>query len=148
MLYSHNQGYPSEGLPHRIRLSNGSTRTDSSTFTDAEISDAGYVGVQTAPSYNSRTQRLEWTGTDWNVVGLSTSEIDYNILQEWSSVRDVRNKMIDDIEWRISRYQSEVRLGITTTTDNISNLDTYVQALRDITKQSDPYNITWPNIVV
>ena len=145
MLYSHNQGYPSEGLPHRIVLSNGSTRTDSSTFTDAEISDAGYVGVETAPSYNSRSQRLEWTGTDWYVVGLSTAEIDYITFQEWSSVRLMRNKMIDDIEWRISRYQSELRLGITTTTDSISDLDTYVQELRDVTNQSDPFSIVWPN---
>ena len=144
MLYSHNQGYPSEGLPHRIVLSNGKTRTDSSTFTDDEISDAGYVGVETAPSYNSRTQRLEWTGTDWNVVGLSTAEIDYVTFQEWSSVRLTRNKMIADIEWRISRYQSEVRLGLTTTTDNIEELDTYVQQLRDITELSDPSLVVWP----
>ena len=144
MLYSHNQGYPSEGLPHRIRLSNGSTRTDSSTFTDAEISDAGYVGVETAPSYNSRTQRLDWTGSEWSVVGLTTSEIAYATENQWALVRSDRDQMIKNIEWKISRNLSEVRLGVTTTTDSISDLDAYIQSLRDITNQSDPYNITWP----
>ena len=52
--------------------------------------------------------------------------------------------MIQNVEWRIMRYHSEVRLGITTTTDSISDLDTYIQGLRDITNQSDPSSITWP----
>ena len=54
--------------------------------------------------------------------------------------------MIKNIEWKISRNLSETRLGLTTTTDNLSDLDTYIQSLRDITNQSDPYNITWPPI--
>ncbi len=44
------------------------------------------------------------------------------------------------------RNLSETRIGITTTTDNISDLDTYIQALRDISKQTDPENITWPEL--
>jgi len=147
MLYSHKNQYPDK-LPERIRLSNGSTRTNSSTFTTEELSDAGYVAVSTAPTYNNRTHNLSWNGSDWSVDELTDLDITYATEQQWSEVRIERDKRIEAVEWKIMRYQSEVRLGITTTTDNISNLDTYVQALRDITKQSDPYNITWPNIVV
>lgn len=146
MLYSHNQGYPSEGLPHRIRLSNGSTRTDSSTFTEAEILDAGYVSVDAPPTYENRTHKLDWTGSEWSVVGLTTSEIAYATENQWALVRSDRDQRIEDIEWKISRNLSETRLGVTTTTDNLSDLDTYIQSLRDITNQSDPYNITWPSI--
>lgn len=144
MLYSHNQGYPSEGLPHRIRLSNGSTRTDSSTFTEEEILDAGYVSVDAPPTYENKTHRLDWTGSEWSVVGLTTSEIAYATENQWALVRSDRDQMIKNIEWKISRNLSEVRLGVTTTTDSISDLDAYIQSLRDITNQSDPYNITWP----
>ena len=44
MLYSYNGEYPTD-IPERIRLSDGSTRTDSSTYTEEEIADAGYVYV-------------------------------------------------------------------------------------------------------
>ena len=144
MPYSYKNQYPINILPNRIRLSNGSTRTDSSTFTTEELTDAGYVAVSTAPTYNSLTHNLTWNGTDWETVELTTTEIARNTSAQWEEVRNKRKKFIDDIEWKIMRYQSEVRLGVTTTTDKIADLDTYIQALRDITKQSDPYNITWP----
>ena len=143
MLYSYNNEYPIE-IPDRIRLSDGSTRTDSSTFTDAEIADAGYVSVSDPPSYDSSTHKLTWTGTAWQVVALTTDELNTIQSNLWSEVRKTRDNMIQNVEWRIMRYQSEVRLGITTTTDSISDLDTYVQELRDITNQSDPSSITWP----
>ena len=145
MLYSYNNEYPIE-IPDRIRLSDGSTRTDSSTFTDAEIQDAGYVSVSDPPSYDSSTHKLTWTGTAWQVVALTTDELNTIQSNLWSEVRKTRDNMIQNVEWRIMRYQSEVRLGITTTTDSISDLDTYVQELRDITDQSDPSSITWPAI--
>lgn len=145
MLYSYNNEYPIE-IPDRIRLSDGSTRTDSSTFTDTEIADAGYVSVSDPPSYDSSTHKLTWTGTAWQVVALTTDELNTIQSNLWSEVRKTRDNMIQNVEWRIMRYQSEVRLGITTTTDSISDLDTYVQELRDITDQSDPSSITWPAI--
>jgi len=44
LLYTINKSYPRQ-LPHRIVLSDGRTRTDNTTFTDAEIADAGYTAV-------------------------------------------------------------------------------------------------------
>ena len=143
MLYSYNNEYPTQ-IPDRIRLSNGSTRTDFSTFTDAEIVDAGYVSVSNPPSYDSSTHKLTWTGTAWQVDSLTTDELNSIQNNLWSEVRENRDSMIQNVEWRIMRYHSEVRLGITTTTDSISDLDTYIQGLRDITNQSDPSSITWP----
>jgi hypothetical protein len=51
--------------------------------------------------------------------------------------------MISSFDWRILRHQRELRLGITPT-DSIESLDKYMQDLADITKQSDPFNISWP----
>ena len=48
-----------------------------------------------------------------------------------------------DFEWRIMRNQRQTFLGLPTT-DNMTDLQTYMQALADITLQPDPFNIVWP----
>lgn len=144
MLYSHNNQFP-QPLPERIRLSSGLTRTDSSTFTEEEIADAGYVPAGENPSFNDDTEKVIWNGSAWEVVALTDAEIAFKTDSLWKEIRDARNEKIKEIEWRVFRYHSEVRLGITTTTDDISKLDTYIQELRDITtSKSNPLDVTWP----
>jgi hypothetical protein len=65
-LYSKNNSYPTT-LPFRIRLSDGSTRTDPNQFTADDIADAGYVLAPDKPSYNANTHSLGWDGTNWTV---------------------------------------------------------------------------------
>ena len=86
MAYSYKGQYPTS-LPERIRLSNGSTRTDSSTFTAEEITNAGYIAAGNAPSYNASTQKVIWNGTAWEVVSLTTEEINANVQSQWAEVR-------------------------------------------------------------
>ena len=62
LLYTINKSYPRQ-LPHRIFLSDGRTRTDNTTFTDAEIADAGYTAVANIPSTDN-TQKLGWDGSN------------------------------------------------------------------------------------
>lgn len=140
-LYSYNRNFP-EPLPYRIRLSNGLTRTDSATFTNEELADAGYVLVDLPPQYNVVTQKIEWTGTSWKIVDLSLEAVNS---AEYENIRQKRNALINEVIWRIQRYESELRLQITPT-DNIESLDRYIQDLRDITKQPDPFNIVWPTL--
>jgi hypothetical protein len=150
MLYSYNGEFP-EALPFRIVLSDGFTRTDPTSFTDEEIADAGYVACSEQPTYDKNTQTCDWdsSATSWVVGDMTQEEIDQitqnNINMEWETVKEIRNRMINDIEWRVHRYNSEVRLGLTPT-DDITELDTYIQALRDISNQEDPFNIDWPNL--
>ena len=146
MLYSHNNQFPNP-LPERIRLSSGLTRTDSSTFTEEEIADAGYVPAGETQSFNGDTEKVIWNGSAWEVIALTEAEIADKTYSLWKEIRDTRNERIKEIEWKIFRYQSEVRLGITTTTDDISELDTYMQELRDITNTtSDPIAVVWPSL--
>ena len=137
-MYSYKQQYPIENLPERIRLSDGSVRTDSSTFTDDEIADAGYVSVSNPPSITEK-QLLNWTGTEWSIVDNTEKATS----DKWNEVRNKRNKLISEVEWRVSRYHAFARLG-KEQIDEIDVLDTYIQELRDITTQADPFNITWP----
>tara|TARA_Y100000356_G_C11092718_1_gene200110 strand:+ start:236 stop:505 length:270 start_codon:yes stop_codon:yes gene_type:complete len=55
------------------------------------------------------------------------------IASQWVSVRIQRNAKLSATDWRAS---SDLTLS-----DDWKN---YRQALRDITTQSDPLNITWP----
>ena len=145
MLYSHNNEYPAP-LPERIRLSSGLTRTDSSTFTAEEIADAGYVSVEDPPSFEEKTEKLTWNGSAWEVIALTDEELAVKNVEEWAEIRGVRDNKIEEVEWRVFRYQSEERAGITTHTDNISDLDDYIKKLRDIPQTySSVGDIVWPD---
>ena len=139
MYYSYKGQYPINELPDRIRLSNGITRTDRSSYTADEISDAGYIIVNDPPSI-TQFQTLNWNGEDWNIIDQTQVMTD----EKWHEVRIQRDKLINEIEWRVQRYLSFQRQN-KTQIDNIEHLDLYIQQLRDVTLQSDPFNIIWPD---
>lgn len=136
-LYSYKGNIPAE-LPERIRLSNGMTRTDSSTFTEEEIADAGYILVDDPPEIN-QFQTLSWTQNGWVISNLSQEVVDGMIIDEWVRVREKRNYKLQSTDWEIiRRVESKEPIP--------ESLVTYRQKLRDITLQSDPFNIIWPTI--
>jgi hypothetical protein len=59
MLYSFNNSRPAP-LPFSIRRPDGFTRTNPSTFTEDEISAAGFTGPYVEPPYDPATQYLTW----------------------------------------------------------------------------------------
>lgn len=141
-LYSYRGAEP-QVLPESIILSSRLTRTDSTTYTPEELADAGYVLVEQEKPYPTTFQKREWTGTSWVLVDMTPEEKEQTISNHWDTIRQIRDSLIKDNEWRITKYFSQIRLGITPD-DDITKIDTYIQALRDITKQEDPYSITWP----
>lgn len=108
--------------------------------------------VQTYINHNNTTQRLINTDPYYQdgvvygvqVQDLSESDAQLAFDQRWESVRAQRSWLINKMQWRVDRYNREVRMGLTTT-DNITELDAYFHELAEITKQADPSNITWPN---
>lgn len=131
----------------------------------------GWYKVQKIiPDYNPLTQKLEgssrWYDPSTDTVYeedlvvnveqvfashasfLTEEELEQQRLADlatrWAEVRIERDKKMQEFEWRYTRYDRQIRLNITTT-DNINSLDAYMQDLADITQQSDPYNIVWPN---
>lgn len=64
----------------------------------------------------------------------------------WDNLRTIRDLKIAEVEWRYSRFARNARLQLEQV-DTLEALDTYVQALADITKQADPYHLIWPNLV-
>ena len=76
----------------------------------------------------------------------SAEEIAYQVFMQWEEVRKLRDVKMNDFQWRYSRYDRQLRMGLPTS-DNIESMDSYMQALADITAQEDPYNIVWPEYV-
>lgn len=148
MLYSYKNQWP-QVLPFRIRLSDGRTRTDPSTFTPDELDDAGYVPVSDPPQLQDN-EKLLWndiTGA-WIVTEYTPEELEMLKQTKWKDVRQQRNILIQSVAWRVERYNRYLRLGLTPI-DDILTLENYIQELADIPQtQQDPFNIIWPSLHV
>lgn len=72
-----------------------------------------------------------------SVANLTEDELAARTNAQWAAVRTDRNKRLASCDW--------TQL-VDTPISNIEQADwaTYRQALRDITNQVDPFNITWP----
>lgn len=68
------------------------------------------------------------------VEALSDDEVAARVNGQWASVRRQRDQMLASTDWRVLPDVPGDQTG----------WREYRQALRDITEQSDPYNITWP----
>lgn len=68
-----------------------------------------------------------------------------NLYSNIDELRAERTRRMHDFEWRYSRYDRQVRLGVTPT-DSLEKMDEYMQALADITNQGLG-NIIWPEYV-
>jgi hypothetical protein len=72
---------------------------------------------------------------NWIQTDASQSEIDYRLETQWFIIRETRNELLTECDWtQLSDIPTEIR-----------NLwSNYRQDLRDITNQSNPFNIIWP----
>lgn len=143
MLYSHNNEYPTQ-LPNRIRMPDGSTRTDKSTFTDEEIAEAGYVAVGNKPAYAGDTQKVEWdiTSGDWVVVALNEAELQAIVNQKWAAIREERDSLLAATDHIILIHYEQGEPVPETMRE-------YRQALRDLPQTYDNLSdIEWPTLSV
>lgn len=72
----------------------------------------------------------------WKVVDWEQEAIDAATEAQWASVRGYRNTLLADCDWT----------QVADAPVNSLQWAVYRQALRDITLQPDPFNITWPVI--
>lgn len=71
---------------------------------------------------------LEWKDT------LSPEQ---RLKQEWAVVKNKRDQLLQESDWRVIKA---VDIGVPLD----ESWKAYRQALRDITTQTDPFSITWP----
>lgn len=73
-----------------------------------------------------------YTAVDWSPEAIAAATE-----AQWNAVRDDRNKRLLDSDWT-------QLVDAPLTEEQKSAWQTYRQALRDVTQQSDPFNIVWP----
>ena len=133
-LYSFKGATPTT-RPHKIRPAEGVVRTDVSTFTDGEITDSGFTGPYTVPSFTEASQRVSWNSSDLQYVVEDIPESEL-----WASVRAKRNQLLSECDWVMC-----VDTPGESSKNNIKEWEKYRQRLRDLTtEQTDPSSITWP----
>ena len=113
-------------------------------LTNETLSEWGLFYVQQTPKPNDYTKNII-EGTPilidgiytqvWNQTNASEAEINTRIEDKWNEIRDFRNSLLLESDW-------------TQVVDSpqIANNDwkVYRQELRDITNNSNPFNISWP----
>lgn len=103
-----------------------------------ELKDSGYDNddtkdvVEITPTLSGSVyiQTYQVTDADEDTIN-KRKEI------KWSEVRSTRNTLLTESDW--TQFQDSPITG-----SSLTDWQTYRQSLRDITNQSDPYNITWP----
>jgi len=70
-----------------------------------------------------------------DVEPLTQEELDQRVVTQWQVVRNQRNQMLKDTDWT----------QVADSPVDKTAWAVYRQALRDITQQPDPFNITWPD---
>ena len=106
------------------------------------IAEQGYYVISVWKDHDQKIEKLVSTTPHLydgmcclvNVEPLTAEELQNRIDTQWNAIRSQRNQMLKDSDWT---QVADVPVDKTVWA-------TYRQALRDITKQPDPFNITWP----
>ena len=62
-----------------------------------------------------------------------------------SQARAKRDELLSSVEWRVTRHNSQVQLGVTPTESDIKPVLEYMQELRDLpTHEGWPEKVEWP----
>jgi hypothetical protein len=105
----------------------------------------GVYSVQQTPMPNDYTKNIvEGTPTlvdgtytqVWNQTDATQEEIDIKIENQWEQIRVARNEILTQCDWTI--------LPDSPVSSSIEEWKTYRQQLRDITNQSNPFEVVWP----
>jgi hypothetical protein len=106
------------------------------------IAEQGYYVITVWKPYNHATEKLvqaephlyDGMCCTVNVEPLTAEELQSRVATQWTVIRSQRNQLLKDCDWT----------QLADAPVDKAEWATYRQELRDITKQSDPFNITWP----
>jgi len=106
------------------------------------IAEQGYYVISVWKPYNHATEKLVSAAPHLfdgmcclvDVEPMTADELKSRVDTQWAVIRSQRNQMLKDTDWT-QVEDSPVDKAVWAT---------YRQALRDITTQDDPFNVTWP----
>ena len=106
------------------------------------IAEQGYYIITVWKPHNYNTEKLVSAAPHLydgmccivDVEPLTAEELQSRIDTQWSAIRSARNELLKDSDWT----------QLSDSPVDKAAWALYRQALRDITKQPDPFNISWP----
>lgn len=106
------------------------------------IAEEGYYVLSVWKPYDHATEKLVSVAPHLydgmcclvDVAPLTAEELQARVDTQWAAIRSQRNQMLKDTDWT-QLADSPV---------DKASWAAYRQALRDLTKQADPFKITWP----
>lgn len=116
---------------------------------ESELAEWGVFPVvpRNPPSHDQATQNVirvnptmengQWVET-WQVEEVPAEEITERLASQWAVVRAQRGDLLMTSDWT---QLADVPM----TNEEKAAWATYRQALRDVTTQEDPFQITWPD---
>jgi hypothetical protein len=134
MLYSYKTQYP-KPLPNRIKFPNGTTKTDSSKFTEEDLISAGYIVVETPPTVEY-PNKIDWNGNSWFIREPNIFEIS----KQKQYIQNECERKLFDTDYKVIKALE--------TGNHIDPI--YVQyrkELRDLynsVDEIDIWNVAWP----
>ena len=117
------------------------------TITNEVLENFGVYPVESVEVTGDYTKNIvEQTPTlsgsvyiqNWSVTDATEEEINIKIEEEWLVVRDMRDSLLSQSDW--TQFQDSLISGST-----LIEWQTYRQSLRDVTSQSNPFNLVWPS---
>ncbi len=125
-LYSFKGQDPKE-IPNRIRLSDGTTKTDKETFTAEDLTDAGFTGPYTPPTFDEDTEYLEWNTVNLEYDKKNKYPTGQTLTDDelWMALRTERTQRLIFSDWTVLE---DSPLSDT----KKSEYKTYRQQLRDL----------------
>lgn len=74
---------------------------------------------------------------NWITSSASTEEINQRKEEKWTEIRNIRNTLLTECDW--TQMNDTPLSG-----SKLTEWQTYRQSLRDITTQSNPFEVSWP----
>ena len=102
---------------------------------DDYISDEGVYNIK----YYATKRDSEIDGVKSHFIGDDTAKDKRILDQKWANIRSKRNRLLTESDWVVVKAK-ETHANASIPSDWVD----YRTELRDITKQSDPDDITWP----
>ena len=115
-----------------------------SEMTESLMNEFDIFEVRPTPKPNDYTKNIS-EGTpilvegvyyqNWEQTNASESEINLRIEIKWEEIRQIRNELLLECDWtQLADIPTEIK----------TSWQSYRQELRDVTTQSNPFNIVWP----
>jgi len=135
--YQYKNEPPTNGLPHRLRTEDGSTRTCLCECSEEELTSMGFVVVSDPPNYNSNTQEIVYDNqtSTWSVE--TTTDV-VKVEAAWEQNEMFRDKLKINLLNSALKYS---RSGGTIST----HFDGAISILDNMTRDnhSSPFEFDW-----